>query len=725
MDEEQAIHLGIDNKTIQFNGLNNQLYVDTSFLPKASSNNYGVVKLTNEVSRTNNIVSNKSGISINSNGEIFINDDFLNALQNYIHNEISTAISPLLNTQSNIKLYDGIYYYFPYDLNKTSIQYISKNIIFSNNQNYIGFKNTLEFNSTYSDQLNVTINLEPNNNNLNLYKNGPTNLMSIINYKNDYYGNKIYSHIIKNMLFEFYPNLTNNIIEYNMKIQVNYIDSTTEESSLISDNVFKIIQQPLTTDKNEIFKIDNIVIDIDNKIQQINYIIYDNIYIGENIINNYISNNLIEEISLELNNSINYKLDLNDLTFKLDKNTDIINDIPKINWKIQYKCNNINNILINEGICDVIKNSINILNYEFYYYDNITEWNSLYQTNPLALVNDESIYTNKYKLVIKFADNESYEQFKNIIDNNKFNIIINEYQYINDNKLLSPSISNISDINNKLNVTENDNFKNYSRSFEIELNNELNNNQNNQFHIQDLYFKFNEISKYFGENNINNTIQPYLPSGESLYNLNNTFELTYDTNQWKIQNKNNGEHTDIYKLSDNNTLICYEDNSQIINTQCIYKDSYEEQEIQLFKKNEFNENYYKCIHYNAIKFNEIPVNINSLNDNLNYKDSNDTDIFNYSDSYYTFISNESLTNDYSLNLIDLKSAIQNLIKEDNVYINLLDGVLDIKYYKYNNNIYYGICKKGKDNKSPLTLSNDHDQQRIYKYTNVNNEESTT
>ena len=80
MDKSRAIALGIDGSTLVTDSSSNKLRVETTSLAKASSVSLGVVKTASTCQRSVELfpkLGNMSGISINSDGELFITDQLL------------------------------------------------------------------------------------------------------------------------------------------------------------------------------------------------------------------------------------------------------------------------------------------------------------------------------------------------------------------------------------------------------------------------------------------------------------------------------------------------------------------------------------------------------------------------------------------------------------------------------------------------------------------------
>lgn len=684
MDEEKAIHLGIDNKTIQFNGLNNQLYVDTGFLPKASSNNYGVVKITNEIER-NNSLSTKSGISINTNGELYINDGFLNDLQLYINNQILNKLAPFLNTQSDIKLWNNYkkQFYYPYTLNEASIQEVNTRIINDSNIQYYGINNTIMLTSSISDQLDVKINIDCINGQYNLSKIKNLSLSTIIESDPSYDNIKIYNHIIKNLIFNFYPNLTNSNIEYNINIQVTHNIENEEIPELISDNVFKIMQLSISNNKNDIFTINNITIDENGTIKNINYSC-------DNLIYNY--EGLFDSINLIINDNIKYKFNFTTYKFDLTSDTNIIdNSITTANWKLLYSPIENDSILkdinINNGICNIIKNDITIIQYNLYEIIN----NNILKINDNinnSVTFDETKSVQSYKLELFFLNEDSYNQFneKIRVNSNFIKFYINQYQLPESGPF--NNINTVEITNQSIETNPQTNSINIEISF-----------NNNSIHIPDLKFEINnEIYEFnkFG-----------LDEGDYTNKIDwDNYQIKYilDSHKWQLDimddyNKYYNSNTIIGYLSENNYYTLVNVNNTNIDNNII-----------LFKKIS-NDKYYKCI------FPEGQKKVNQLSISWEGIEYNNGDCINdYNQLNLTQVDEQEIT------FIDRLTDEQKYGLLINDGINIYNGYqkikndLSIKYYKNNNTIndsnyideyYFGITDSSGN---ILSLSN---YQKVY------------
>lgn len=682
MDEEQAIHLGIDNKTIQFNGLNNQLYVDTSFLPKASSNNYGVIKIANEVERNVEDLPKNSGISINSNGEIFINNSFLNYLKNYIYNEISKALAPIITTQTDIKIFDGETYYFPYNINNSSIQYVLKNI--NSNQNSICILNSFIISSSIPEQLDVQIIINGNTiDQLNLSQIKNLELSTIVQSETEYYGTKTYEHILKNILFKFEPNLTTNILEYNMTVNVKQKTDDSNNDNLISTNIFKLMQSPISTNKNEIFNITNITIDDNGKILQINYNFYDDFNI-ENLISSYLSNNLIKKIKLKISSDekiINYELKWinNRYSFVLNNTDDDNNLNPNtllVNWQITYDTDTYNDININNGICSITKTSIELFDRKLWI---MKDGSTSYETDSISDSNyslriNEIIEINKYKLSLYFNSEDSLNKFTEIENTENFNIYIEDV-YNLENTIFTKEeyIVEKGDIT----ISIIDNISNYQKDIEFSLPTNIH-IPNLSFDISKQLYTFNNVGlDYSGNNTIsnyannlsiqwkyNNGIWTLTPEGDLYYNNNTKFSLNQNQ-QYILINKYSDLINDNYNYLDKNIVI--------------------------FKKISDNK-YFKCIYPdNTLKYSDIKFDFTTLS----YKENEEGIIISYDSSIVETTSIE--------NYVTLNEAISGLLNGTNIYNDSLLDYLEVKYYTNNIETYYGICQK--NNHTLLTLNN--------------------
>lgn len=441
MDESRAIALGIDNQTLVTDNSSNKLRVQTTELAKASSVSLGVVKTASTCQRSADLfpkLGNMTGISINSDGELFITDQILQIIYNYINDRIASEIAPLLEVKSDLRLIDNYnIIYYPSTISSVSIQIIG--LALNNENNSIGVFNKIQFTSTQDNPLIVTFNIRTDSG----YPIKIANMELVSNvYGSDTISEVLmYHHQVENIFFEFYPNLLTQSIDYQITCNIKDNDA----NMIVEDTVFKFNQQNISNNKNELFSVSSIIIEDEEndntktKISSIQIII-------NSIIRNYIINDIIPSLTLNLSYKINNAL----VNIPLDINKDNIDNIlvgnedkisnlsgltdnTEISWSIIANLNlNIGNeindtVEFNNGLINVYKNSYNV-RYIVYYVNGNTR-KEMNNTDQTVLDYDETVIKlndRKYILQLVFPNRTEYNLFKNEYDQNnlEFNIYI-------------------------------------------------------------------------------------------------------------------------------------------------------------------------------------------------------------------------------------------------------------------------------------------------------------
>lgn len=430
MDKSRAIALGIDGSTLVTDSSSNKLRVETTSLAKASSVSLGVVKTASTCQRSVELfpkLGNMSGISINSDGELFITDQLLQIIYNYINDRIASEIAPLLEVKSDLRLIDNYnIIYYPSTISSVSIQIVG--LALNDENNEIGVFNKIQFTSTQDNPLIVTFNIRTDSG----YPVKVINMELVSNvYDSDTISNVImYRHQAENIFFEFYPNLLTQSIDY--QITCNIKDN--EANMIVEDTVFKFSQQFISSNKNELFSVTSIVIEDDesnkSKITSIQFII-------SPIIRNYIINDVIPSLTLTLS----YKINNMPVNISLDINKDNIDNILvgneskitnlsglsngiEISWAIIANLNmNIGSetndvIEFNNGLINIHKNSYNVVYLVYYILDNddLVPMNNSDNQGTLNYMQQNIINDNSdlrhYILRLAFDDNKEYELFK-------------------------------------------------------------------------------------------------------------------------------------------------------------------------------------------------------------------------------------------------------------------------------------------------------------------------
>ncbi len=440
MDESRAIALGIDNHTLVTDSSSNRLCVQTTELEKASSVSLGVVKTANTCQRSESSfpkLANMTGISVNANGELFITDQLLQLIYNYINDSINTAIAPLLEVKSDIRLIDnyGLYYY-PSTISTVSIQLVGLALNEENNE--IGIFNEIQFTSTQENPLIVNFIIGDDGEYCIKQK-----TIEVISNASDSIikaGVLMYNHKAENIFFSFYPNLTTHDIDYQIICNIR----NNEGEIIVEDTMFKFSQQFISSNKNELFTVTSIVIDDDTenssktKITSIQYNI-------NSIIRNYILNDVIASLTLKLSYKINNAVI--DIPLEITKdnintsilsgeNLNLVNNLSglsnntEVSWSITANFNmnigtdNNDTYEFNNGLINVYKNTYHVT-YILYYVLNDT---------TIALNNETTQSRINYEQNNNIVDDDSQRhyilqlQFSN---SQEYNLIYNDREVLN------------------------------------------------------------------------------------------------------------------------------------------------------------------------------------------------------------------------------------------------------------------------------------------------------
>ena len=349
-DKYGYAYINIDQKTISTTNEDGtgSLYVNTNNLTKASIENFGVVKVAEEMGierdyKIGNIqIPNDTFINVNEDGIIYLSNNFFDWVGDIITKQVKEKVDNIkliLNnnlriwleiTDTNISEIGSIY-----NLNTanssidissdsiTSITFNLKYLSFYNDSEYIRFSDISEHN---------IFKIEYNGSNIT-----NQNILTIVEEYND----DLFLHSIDNISLTFLPNYyiddynLNNNEEYNLSIE--FTNNSSHPTEKITFKQPQLFDTSNTTKFNISLSQDHLAI--------------------QNIINTANSNNIYEQISNNVFNNI------------IDNGIDIVkyyiytyvnyNDIkwPLID-KQEYELNNGNIIIDNNIIKDLVTNVI-------------------------------------------------------------------------------------------------------------------------------------------------------------------------------------------------------------------------------------------------------------------------------------------------------------------------------------------------------------------------------
>ena len=587
-------YVNIDRNTIETIGENGDgpLYVNTDNLAKASINNYGVVKIAEEMGLErdnykigNFEIPNDSFINVNDDGIIYLSNNFFDWIGDIISAQVKEKVDNIkiiLNnnlriwleiTNTNINNLGGVY-----NLNTAN----SSINISSDNITSLTFD--LKYLSFYNDVETIRFNDISEHSIYKIEYNGSTINNQDILTTVDQYNDDLFLHSIYNITLTFLPNYyideynLNNNEEYNLSIEfVNNSSHPTEKVSFKQNKLFN-------TSDTSLFNITF----INNKLPLNNINSGIPFTLTEQVINNIfnkITDNDQQVITYKLNTyvkddeSIFYLI--NNEEYDLDSGKYIIEYDSSINNnKIDVKSftHNIIEKYLEDGngdrftinpeynVIDTEDNSINVV-CEFVISINNTNY-ILTKMNKLYLILFKSI---SYGFII-ISPNSVKDKFTEISDdsityNSGDNYYANIYQYIITNNYTNVMKSDIlvnADSNTLLNYIAQDGYS-LTQMYGI-INDDIGFTEDAIIKNLQINYIFNIIDKYYYQNNSEN-VENY----ENNYELNkigddNNSELTTFNNNFNISttNDNFSIETDANKnmftltLNRNNSIIKYE-----------------------------------------------------------------------------------------------------------------------------------------------------------------------
>lgn len=248
------LFINIDNETIKSENDSGKLIIDTSYLTSASSNNKGVVKVNDTISFNRNLnakypdksinvnsFNDKSFISIDNTGVIYVNDNLLNLINNIVDIRVKQKINYLKVLMNvNLKMWIEIIQIDDETVNSKNHTYnvgTTNKVELNNNKmtkllfnlHYLSFNNESET-ITIKDESDKMFNYEFLNDNKTSVMNVPDN-------------DELYEHILSNIVFTFCPNyfiVNNNSYDQEYRIIFN-INEDNQSAITFIQNKFKFI----------------------------------------------------------------------------------------------------------------------------------------------------------------------------------------------------------------------------------------------------------------------------------------------------------------------------------------------------------------------------------------------------------------------------------------------------------------------------------------------------
>lgn len=248
------LFIDIDNETIKTKKDSSQLVVDTSYLTSASFNKKGVVKINNAASINRNLnekykdksinvndFNNKTFISIDDDGVLYIDDNLLSLINNIVDIRVKQKINyikVLMNV--NLKMWIEITEIDDVPVNSKNHTH---NVGTTNKVNIDNNKMTkLLFNLHYfsfnNESETITINDESDKMFSCEFLSG--NKTSVINIPDN---DELYEHILSDIVFTFCPNyfiVNNSSYDQEYRILFN-VDEDSQSAISFTQNKFKFI----------------------------------------------------------------------------------------------------------------------------------------------------------------------------------------------------------------------------------------------------------------------------------------------------------------------------------------------------------------------------------------------------------------------------------------------------------------------------------------------------
>ena len=248
------LFINIDNETIKTEKDSGKLVIDTSYLTSASSNNKGVVKVVDrsesikrnlskykDKSINVNEFNDKSFISIDDTGVIYVNDNLLSLINNIVDIRVKQKINYLKVLMNvNLKMWIEVIEIDDVTVNSKNHTYnvgTTNNVNIDNNKmtkllfnlHYLSFNNESET-ITIEDESGKMFNYEFLNDNKTTVMNVPDN-------------DELYEHILSNIVFTFCPNyfiVNNNSYDQEYRIIFN-VGEDNQSAITFTQNKFKFI----------------------------------------------------------------------------------------------------------------------------------------------------------------------------------------------------------------------------------------------------------------------------------------------------------------------------------------------------------------------------------------------------------------------------------------------------------------------------------------------------
>lgn len=208
LNDNGELQLFIDNKSLMYNA-DKSLQVNTKYLSLPTGTDGGIVKINDniDIERDNSISqiidTRLSGISINNEGFLYINDDFIKSIKKFVESSIIEKIRPLIKSNSEISFkFNGITIYS--GDNTQRIEAITSDSNYDSEYDGCKIISNCSLSFTCKDNTPLTIYLESNNQCI-IETNGTTTTYE----KNDSFSiddEIVYTHKLSGIKLIFLPN---------------------------------------------------------------------------------------------------------------------------------------------------------------------------------------------------------------------------------------------------------------------------------------------------------------------------------------------------------------------------------------------------------------------------------------------------------------------------------------------------------------------------------------
>ena len=663
-EEYGYAYINIDRKTIATSNEDGTgaLYVNTNNLERASIDNYGVVKIAEEMGidrdyKIGNIeLPNDSFIDVNDDGIIYLSNNFFEWIGDIITKQVKEKVDNIkLILNNNLRIWLEIT-----DTNILEIGSIynlntANSSIDINASDITSMTFNLKYLSFYNDSENVRFSDISEHNIYKIEYNGSNITNQNILTTVEEYNEDLFLHSIDNISLTFLPNYYIN--EYNLNNNEEYnlsIEFTNNSSHPTEKITFKQPQLFDTSDKNK-FKIElsenslSIQDVLNNKvntiIEQITNNVFNNIKDNEIDITKYYIYTYIlhNEVKWPLIDRQEYSLNSGNISISTDVIKDLVRNIIMLYLQTSEELDRYE-IISNQNFIDTIDNTINII-CEFIININNKEYTYTH-THPMTLLLLKSVLyglftdkiesienSNKIKQYYLQTSNQkllnmsqkSKNEIKEDLDNGT--ISLTKFIGIIDTDLF---ITNSSEIYYNININNVYNYERDNDHYELEEYEDYTNNFTIKPYVSEGILDIQPVTQD-GNFYISIQVQNYFTNVIKSLIQGLTLETQYGEENSTIMNNNIEIHLDILDILLHNVTIYTLDNNQFI-----LSDKYNFNKDETYAKS-FGENTsYGFTGIEANSFNKIEIimpNYIKYLLNATSSDSDDQNRFGFEFSY--------------------------------------------------------------------------------------------